>query len=253
MKQLLLISTLLFICVATSANDDAEARRLIEHSQTILALKNIHLQFNLETINNKGESKSKTLSVSFAEIGDEKRALIEFDAPENVKGTKILTTDYPDKKGIIQIYMPSTGKIQKIRASRNNLKIMGSEIPVTRFSKLLETDFNYVLMGRETKYDTECYKIKIEGNENEGFGIAFVSVDEERLLGIEKYNSKNMLTTVVELSEYMEVDNKNNAFYPQKIRTKNLKTGESTNMEVSSFSFLNKINIEDFNITVSGT
>ncbi len=253
MKQFLLISTLLFISLATIANDNAEARRLIEHSQKILALKNIHLTFNLETINKKGESKTKTLSVAFAEIGEEKRALIEFQAPENVKGTKILTTDYPDKKGIIQIYMPSTGKIQKIRASRNNLKIMGSEIPITRFNKLLETDFNYILLGKETKYNNECYKIKIEGNENEEYGIAFVSVKEERLMGIEKYNSKNILTTVVVLSDYIQMDDKSNSFYPQKIQTKNLKTGEGTNMEVSSFSFLNKIDKEDFNISLSGT
>ncbi len=80
------------------------------------------MNLDLETFGGKGESKSKSLIVSFAEFDQKKKVMIEFVAPENVSGTKILTTDYPNKKGIIEIYMPATGKIQRIRANWCNLK-----------------------------------------------------------------------------------------------------------------------------------
>jgi hypothetical protein len=133
MKSILSFIIAMTIFLSLSANDKSEAKRLIESAQNKLQLKNIHLNMELETFDNKGEGKFKNLLVSFAEFENEKKVLIEFLAPEKVSGTKILTTKPNDKKGIIEIYMPSTGKIQKIRANQRNLKIMGSEIPIAQF------------------------------------------------------------------------------------------------------------------------
>jgi hypothetical protein len=247
MKKIILIISLFLPAVYTIASDNAEAKRLMEHSQKILSLKNVHLEFNMETIEKRGRSKSKTLSVSFAEFGQEKKVMIKFESPENVKGTKILTTDYPDKKGIIEIYMPSTDKIQKIKANRNNMKIMGNKIPIIQFNKIIEADFHYSMLDRKILDGTECHKIKVEGSENSGdYGIAYISVKDEQLQCIERYDGKNNLISLTNLSDYMEVDGANSIFYPKKITSTNIKTGESSNMEVYSVEHLKTVDAKDF-------
>ncbi len=248
MKRLiLLLSFLIPFSLYSRGSDNAEAKRLIETSQQKLSLKNVQLNFDLQTTGKRGESKFKTLDVSFADFQNQKKVMIEFQAPENVKGTKILSTKYPDKKGIIEIYMPSTGKVQKLRAGRNNLKIMGSEIPITRFSEILDANFNYTLMGKETINGTECHKIKLEGNENDGYGIAFVSVKKEQLLKVERYDKQNRLINLIELEDYMKVDNAGYV-YPKQIVVKNLQTGESSSMKILSFKHVDKVKTEDFKL-----
>lgn len=247
-KLYLLFSTLLFT-LFTIANDNVEAKRLIENSQKKLSLKNVHLRMELETIDKMGQSKSKTLIVSFAEFGEEKKVMIEFVAPDKVSGTKILTTNYPNKKGIIEIYMPSTGKIQKIRANQRNLKIMGSEIPINQFNKIIDAELNFSLLGKEMINGTECHKIKVEKQGSKDYGIAFVSVEKEQLLRVERYNVQDKLQSLTELVDYMEVSNSESKVYPSVVRVKNFKTGKSSNMKVRDVNYLTKVNIEDFKLS----
>jgi len=250
MKSTILIISTIISLLNVVVNDNVDAKKLFEDSKLKLSLKNIHLVLDLETSDGKGNSKTKTLAVYFAEFGEQKIVKIEFVAPENIAGTKIITTNYPNKKGIIEIYMPATGKIRKIRASQNNLKIMGSKIPINQFSTVLEAEVKYKLLEKEVLNGVECHKIKVQTPNGKGeYGIAFVSVKKGYLLRIEKYNMQNKLVGLTELSDYIKVDYSNLKVYPRGIRVKNLKTGESSNMRVFSVNYLGKVDIEDFKLS----
>jgi len=249
MKKIILIISATILMFNVFADDNVEAKRLIENSQKKIALKNILLNLDLETFDSKGRSKSKSLIVSFAEFEQQKKVLVEFIAPENVLGTKILTTDYPNKQGIIEIYMPSTGKIQTIKSNKRNLKIMGSEIPISQFSTALETDYNFSFAGKELINEILCHKVKVENPDKKDYGIVFISIDDEHLLRVEKYDVRNKLLSLTELSDYIKIENSVNKVYPQKVKVKNYKTGKSSNLKVNNVTYLSRVDIEDFKLS----
>lgn len=232
------------------AGNNTDAQKVFENSKNKLSLKNIHLVFDLESFDGKGNSKTKALSVSFAEFGPEKKVMVEIIAPQDIKGTKILTTDYPDKQGLIEIYMPSTGKIQKIKANQHNLKIMGSEIPIDQFSSTIGSDNQFTLLGKAPSDGVKCHKIKIQKHNKKGYEIAFVSIDKEYLLRIEKYDEQNKMINLIKLCEYIEKSLSTQKVYPKEISVKNFKTGKSSNMKIRNIEILKKVDIRDFTLSL---
>ncbi|MDA3953385.1 MAG: outer membrane lipoprotein-sorting protein [Bacteroidales bacterium] len=248
-RSILIISSILFVFI-TVANDNINAKELFEASKLKLSIANVHLILDLETFDKKGNRKSKVLEVSYATFDQLKKVKIEFIAPENIMGTKIITTEYPDKKGLIEIYMPSTGRVQKIRASQSNLKIMGTEIPIAQFSSTINSDFDFTHIGSEVVNGLQCYKIKVQNPNGKGdYGIAFISKDKEQLYRVEKYDSQSKLIILTELLEYTKINNSSNIVYPQRIFVKNFKTGKSSNMNIRNMNFLEKVTIEDFKLS----
>lgn len=246
MKKIVTFFSAMIIVFGIWAKDKPEAKRLIESAQNKLQLKNINLNMELETFDKRGERKFKNLLVSFAEFDKEKKVLIEFLAPEKVSGTKILTTKIQGEKGIIEIYMPSTGRIQKIRANQRNLKIMGSEIPIGQFGKIVDGDLSYTLLEKETLNGLECHKVKIEEQGSKEYRIVFISTENEYLLRVEKYGAQNKLVNLTELSDYMEIGNSASKVYPKNIYVKNLKSGKSSNMKLINVNIISNAEIKDF-------
>lgn len=82
-------------------------------------------------------------------FGEEKRTILFYTAPSNVKGTSFLTYDYADKsKDDDQwLYLPALRKVRRISAS-------------DRGDYFLGTDFTYDDIKNERKVDTEDYNFK---------------------------------------------------------------------------------------------
>lgn len=82
-------------------------------------------------------------------FGEEKRTILFYTAPSNVKGTSFLTYDYPDKsKDDDQwLYLPALRKVRRISAS-------------DRGDYFLGTDFTYDDIKNERKVDAEDYTFK---------------------------------------------------------------------------------------------
>ncbi len=247
-RLLILIGCLVLAPLHLTADNQEEAQRLFENAIRKLSLVNIHLVMELETHDGKGHHKNKTLDVMFAKFGDEKRVMIEISAPENMSGTKILTTDYPDRKGIIEIYMPSTDRIQRLKANKRNFKILDTEIPLRWFSSGAESDINFTLLGREPCNQTECYKIRLQQSHQKEYEIAYISTANERLMQIEMYNSRDMLIARTQLTDYLEMRGSDHKVYPRNIRAENLKTGQYSDMVVHQIDYLNQVKEEDFRL-----
>ena len=92
-------------------------------------------------------------------FGDEKRTVIHYLTPRNVKKTAFLTYDYPDvaRDDVQWLYLPAMRKVRRISAS-------------DRGDYLLGTDFTYEDIKKESKVTLEDYTRKtlreeeIDGN-----------------------------------------------------------------------------------------
>lgn len=222
---------------------------IIENAVKKMALRDVRLDLEVETFDGKGNSKSRELNVSFALFDDLKKVLIEIMAPENVRGTRILTTDYPDKKGIIQVYMPSTGKIRKFRANNRRLKMAGSEIPINHFSVAAYADYEISVAETVTVDGVEYHKIKMNSPDENEFLIVYIRCDGEQLFRVESYDSQGLLTGVTELSDYFRIDVPGAGnFYPRQVCVKNLKNGKASNMIIREIVPLNGVKKTDFEL-----
>ncbi|WP_163713275.1 outer membrane lipoprotein-sorting protein [Mangrovibacterium lignilyticum] len=249
MKKLLIVFGFAVITLKLFAGDNVEARKIFENSKQKLSLRNVHLVLDLQSFDAKGNEKTKSMDVSFAEFGEEKKVMVEVTAPENISGTKILTTDSKDQKGIIEIYMPSTGKIQKIRANQRNLKMLGSEIPINQFSSAVGADSNMNIVGEKSINGTLCHQIKMQKEDEKEYDVAYISVDQERLVRIETFDSRDNLVTQTDLSNYMKVEGIGSKMYPRDIHVKNLKSGKSSLLKVRQVDYLGNLNINDFKLS----
>lgn len=231
---------------ATASNKDA--RSIFEESRQKLVLKNISLSINLTTSNNKGQSKIRMIDITYAEFDELKKVLFEFTGPENIKGTRILATDFPDKRGVIEIYMPSTGKVQKVRANQRNMRIMGSEIPIEQFRTFINAETTFLMLDNEIFNGTNCYRVKVTNNADNDYEIAYISIDNELLLHIDKFDSKDNLLSQTDLSDYQVLNNNSKNVYPQQIKVSNHKSGKTSVINVLQMNALTNMDIEKFNL-----
>lgn len=251
MKKTLIIALSCFLIFSNSfAKSGIDAKQIFKNSKRDISLINVHLLMDVKTLDKKGNEKFKSLEVSFAEFNEQKKVLISIIAPKDMSGMKILSTDYLNKKGIIEIYMPSTGKIQKIRAGQHNTRILESGIPINIFRSLVDNNLKYSLIGEETINGKLCYKIRI-GNpdKDKEYKIACVSKKENHLLRMEEFDSHNKIISSTLMSDYNIVSNPKKLIYPKEIKIKNFKTGKSSIVKISKASYLNNAKIDDFKLT----
>jgi len=87
-------------------------------------------------------------------FGDEKRSVIFYESPANIRDTGFLTFDYadPEKDDDQWLYLPATRKSRRISSS-------------DRGDSFLGTDFSYEDMKKESKISVEDYTRKTVGEE----------------------------------------------------------------------------------------
>jgi len=239
MRNILLIFVILtrFFC-ASAQEEESSPKEIFENAVGHLTINNARLLMNMETIDQKGNSKTRELRASFAGIDETKQVMIEITAPDNLKGTKVLSTRHPDGPGIIQVYMPSTGKTRKFRANSRNINRIGNKIPIGHFSTSSYSGFKAISIGKAQIDGMECHKIHLRPEEENTYGIAYVTVDGEQLLRVEQYDQNAQMTGLTELSEYRSTNLPGNKPYPRKINIRETNTDEKTEIRITDIKSL---------------
>lgn len=99
----------------------------------------------MELINKNGSTRIRETVGYRRYYGEEKRTVIFFTDPANIKGTGFLTYDYPKPKTDDQwLYLPALRKVRRISES-------------DRGDYFLGTDFSYEEIKKETKVEIDDY------------------------------------------------------------------------------------------------
>lgn len=100
----------------------------------------------MELIDRRGKSRVRETQAYRSYIGDEKRTVLFYRSPTNVKGTGFLTYDYADADTDDDqwLYLPALRKVRRISSS-------------DRGDYFLGTDFSYEDIKKETKVAVEDY------------------------------------------------------------------------------------------------
>ena len=108
----------------------------------------------MELIDRRGKSRVRETMGYRRYYGEEKRTVLFYQSPTNVKGTGFLTYDYPDaeKDDDQWLYLPALRKVRRISSS-------------DRGDYFLGTDFTYEDIKKETRIATEDYTFTTLGTE----------------------------------------------------------------------------------------
>jgi len=175
MKKLTLLSTTLLLISSQTviANNPLPTGEQI--AKNINARnEGISLSRNMQMIltDKRGKERIRE-TVSYRKyFGDEKRTVIHYLKPRNIKKTAFLTYDYPqtDKDDDQWLYLPAMRKVRRISAS-------------DRGDYFLGTDFTYEDIKKESKVTLEDYTRKTlreeELNKHPTYVIEEIPVDDE--------------------------------------------------------------------------
>ena len=167
MKHSLWVLSLAAVLPFTASAKDAsrEAREIIEAVNARNDGAYVSRDATFELTDRRGITRVEKTTGYRKYFGDEKRTVIFYTEPSNVRGTGFLTWDYPDidAEDDQWLYLPALGKVRRISAS-------------DRGDYFLGTDLTYEEIKKENKIEIDDYNFSLLG-ESEVDGAAVVEVE----------------------------------------------------------------------------
>ena len=162
-------------------------------------------------IQGKDGSTSERVIDQYSKDGPKgNRAMIVFQKPASVEGTRFLTMENPGGADDRWIYLPSLGKVRRIAASEGSGSFMGTDFSyddISSASRGASLD-THTLLREETLNGTACYVIQsVPKDSSYQYSKIFqwISKDSKIVMKIELYDKKNTLVKMVEMSGLKDV------------------------------------------------
>ena len=174
MKRLFLSGCMVLSLMApvVHAQSDMSGREIIEKVNARFDGDQLTRNFTIELTDRRDVTRTEKTTGYRKYFGDEKRTVIFYTEPTNVRGTGFLTFDYPnpDIDDDQWLYLPALRKVRRISAS-------------DRGDYFLGTDLTYEEIKKEGKYEIEDYTYKTLGQDrvdgHEVIKVELTPIDEE--------------------------------------------------------------------------
>ena len=191
---------------------------LFSNSKKNKTKKHYRLMEHVEKRYQDGEFKSKLL--------------LRFIEPKEVRGLSLLNWSRVDQKNDDQwLYIPKLRKVRRIRPSDKSRKFQGTEFIYADFiNRDLKLD-QYTLLGEDIFKGNPCFLVEVKSINVSGFGDRIFWIDKKYYLlrKVQYLNDKKKNIKILEVFDYV----KNNQYWtPTKKIMKNLRNGNSTELQV---------------------
>lgn len=156
--------------------------------------------FTMVLINAQGDRTERRFTLEMKEDKkDGNLSRIEFESPENVRGTILLTHAHKSADDDQWLYLPSAKRSRRIAAANKSGAFMGSEFTYEDLTPFVLSKFSYARLPDDTAEGKPCFKIErkslVEGS---GYSREVMWLSKETLMPvtIEYYDRKNDLLKV---------------------------------------------------------
>lgn len=149
-------------------------------------------------INDRGSRRIRELNCFSRDFGEDKKSVMIFREPADVKGTAFLSWEYedPEKEDDKWIYMPALRNIRRIVGTARNEYFMGSDFTYDDMGDRGVDEDTHTLLGRETVLGHECWKIEcvpVDPDEPYARRIVWVSDASWLILRAEYHDAKGLM------------------------------------------------------------
>lgn len=156
--------------------------------------------YTMTLINAQGDRTERRFTLEVKEnLQDGNLARIEFDWPENVRGTILLTHAHKNADDDRWLYLPAARRSRRIASSNKSGAFMGSEFTYEDLTPFVLSKFTYARRADATVEGKACFTIERKSvGADSGYGREVVSLNKATLVPVtvEYFDRKNDLLKV---------------------------------------------------------
>ena len=211
--------------------------------------------WTMELIEKDGSTRARTLRSYRRRFGDEKRSVLFFEDPPNLKGTALLTFDYaaPARPDDQWLYLPALRKSRRVALSDRGRAFLGTDFSfedMKRETQLSLTDYAWRTLGEESVDGHRCFVVEATPVDERvarelGHGRVRMRVDAEVWIPrfAEYWELDGAPQKTIRLSDIAQVQG---VWTAQRIDVENLATGHRTTLRFRDIDYRTSIPEEQF-------
>jgi predicted RND superfamily exporter protein len=196
--------------------------------------------------NKQGKERISETTIYRLTLDEEKRTLVVYNQPSNVKGTAFLTYDYqsPEHEDDQWLYLPATKKSRRISASNRGDYFLGTDFTyedIKNEGKMEKFDYNFTLIGSTEYEGHDVFHIKGVPKSDKiadelGYSRSEFYVDKTNWVIIknEYWDGKGNPLKTIFLKDLAQIQG---IWSRKKLVVKNHKTGHTTEFEFSDIDY----------------
>jgi len=159
-KTYIIALFLMALNLTVSAQD--KAKEIYTKATDQLLVENMQMEMELQITDKRGRVKVKGFEVYMAKFGDTEKTKMSWQKPEEARGTTIILTEPQGETGIIEVFTPSNGKVRKLKATADNMELVGSELSITTMPTDDLNELDFKLLDPQELDGKSCYNIEIK-------------------------------------------------------------------------------------------
>jgi hypothetical protein len=247
-KIYLLTGLLAGISNVLSAQEDA--RQIYTKAMDLLLTENMEMVLEMDITDNNGRVKMKGYEVLVARFGDMEKTKMSWQKPEAARGTTVIFTELPDETGLIEVFTPSNGKIRKLKATPDNINMVGSEMRMTNITARDTDELSFRLLGKEEVGGISCHHIEVKAIDAQDHARGELMVEETsyHIVQINVFDKGGKLTSTVKLSDFQPVGGAARKVQPMQIHTEDIEEKKLTEIRVLKIASRTDLKEEDFQL-----
>jgi hypothetical protein len=249
-KSLLSVIFTLIIPMSLWGQDDA--REIFNRATGQMLTENMEIVLEMKITDKKGRTKEKGYEILMASLGDVEKTKMSFQKPEQAKGTTVIITKRPGETGLIEVYTPANGKTRKLKATPDNMDMVGSEAQITSMTARDPDELAFMFLPPQEVEGKNCYTVVVKDKDfkDQARGELAVEMDTYRIVQISVFDMYGKQTSLVKLSDYQSVQGAEKKIQPRRIITEDLKNKKTTDMRVLKVASRTDLSEEDFKLPV---
>jgi len=249
-KSLIVISFSLLITVSLRGQDDA--REIFTRATSQMLTENMEIAMEMDITDKKGRVKVKGYEILMASFGDVEKTKMSFQKPEQAKGTTVIITKRTGETGLIEVYTPANGKTRKLKATADNMNMVGSEAQITNMTARDPDELAFMFLPPQEVDGKNCYTVvvKDKGFKDQARGELAIEMDSYRIVQISVFDMYGKQTSLVKLSDFQAVEGAGKKIQPRRIISEDLRDQKITDMRVLKVASRKDLTDEDFKLPV---
>jgi outer membrane lipoprotein-sorting protein len=232
----LVLGTLACLLFAPGVSAETlSAYEIIKKSESLMnQAKDSQSEMTMTLIDKKGNQRERKL-ISYGKNYDngDRKALLIFAAPADVKGTSFLVWSSKDKEDQQWLYMPALQRVRQITSSGKGESFMGTEFSFYDMGKHKIDDNDYKLLKEEAIDSQMCYVIESIPKHIEYYSkvISWIRKDNFLPAKMDFYDRKEQY---LKQGLFGKIQNIKGIATPTHIEMKNLQNGKATILDFSN-------------------
>ncbi|WP_321390021.1 outer membrane lipoprotein-sorting protein [uncultured Desulfuromusa sp.] len=235
---MLLVSCLPTIVTPVSAKETLTGREIMVLGDERPDGDDRHSTLTMTLINKRGRKRVREVESFSKDYGKDKKSVMVFQKPADVKGTAFLSWDYDDtaRDDDKWLYMPAMKKVRRISGSSTNDYFMGTDFTYDDMGDRSVDEDTHTLLGSEAIGGRPCWKIEsIPLDKQDMYTRKVIWIDQEAYFSLKtEYYDKDGLLKIYQAVDFKKHDGIWTVF---KSEMNNISRDHKTIMETSSVKY----------------